>query len=151
VTNQVIPKREPELIEAEASRCWRRRHLFRYAGFLIVAAVLPSASLSVAEPILVFDGDSIAVGQGAPAESKLGRVTADKAKWLGKLVNVGRSGRPMATCLALYQKNIVISKEIRSCSSFMLVTTMLRQARADRKCIRVFPGMLNLHIGKAGK
>ena len=56
--------------------------------------------------IFLFDGDSIAAGTGASPGKGLAEQTTARLGWQGRVQVPARAGRPMAECLALYDRNV---------------------------------------------
>lgn len=69
------------------------------------AAVMAMGSISQArgQPVrIVFDGDSVAAGQGASGDARLAPQVAQIMRLQGKLTNVAVSGQPVLSCLARF-------------------------------------------------
>lgn len=79
-----------------------RRGLIR-----LLASVPPTRVAGAAGAgFFLFDGDSIAAGQGATPGHGLAERVVALLGWTGRVHNSARSGRQMAECLALYGRNV---------------------------------------------
>jgi len=56
--------------------------------------------------IFLFDGDSVSAGDKASPGKTLMEQTVTFLGWGGRVRNTARRGRPMAECLALYDRNV---------------------------------------------
>lgn len=77
-------------------------------GLIRLLAAMPAAAAASATGagIFLFDGDSIAAGQGATPGHGLSDQVVALLGWRGRVRNSARSGRQMAECLMLYERNV---------------------------------------------
>jgi len=79
-----------------------------------VTAALFASDKAKASGTLVLDGDSIAVGQGAPPGSQLADQIATRLGFHGKVAVVGRSGSPVSERVRLFEQNITPLRDPRA-------------------------------------